>query len=137
MKRAANPRTRQLIERVRALEKRVAAAEARHALRKRQRRREQAALRDSEARMRAILDTAVEGIIAIDEGGIIESVNRAAERIFGYRSAELIGRNVSILMPSPFREKHDDYLANYLRTGRAKIIGIGREVLGRRKNGSV
>jgi PAS domain S-box-containing protein len=95
-----------------------------------------AAVRDREARLRAILETAVEGIITIDEHGIIESVNAAAERIFGYKASEIIGKNVSLLMPSPHRELHDSYIANYLRTGHAKIIGIGREVTGRRKKGS-
>jgi two-component system sensor kinase FixL len=95
------------------------------------------ALRDSEERLRAILETAVEGIITIDGRGIIESANRAAERIFGYKAAELIGKNVSILMPTPYREAHDGYLANYLQTGHAKIIGIGREVVGQRKDGTV
>lgn len=94
-------------------------------------------LRDSEERIRGILHTAVEGIITIDEHGIMESANPAAEKMFGYTEAELIGKNVSILMPSPYREEHDGYLANYLRTGRAKIIGIGREVVGQQKNGSV
>jgi len=88
-------------------------------------------------RLRAILETAVEGIITIDERGITESLNPAAERIFGYTAAELIGQNVSVLMPSPYHEKHDSYLANYRRTGHAQIIGIGREVVGRRKDGSV
>ncbi|MGA3267436.1 MAG: PAS domain S-box protein [Verrucomicrobiota bacterium] len=94
-------------------------------------------LRDREERLRAILETAVEGIITIDERGTIESFNPAAERIFGYRAREVIGKNVRLLMPSPDREAHDSYLANYLRTGRARIIGIGREVSGRRKDGTV
>jgi two-component system CheB/CheR fusion protein len=95
------------------------------------------ALDDSEERLRAILETAVEGIITIDERGIIESMNPAAVRIFGYSPAGLIGKNVNILMPSPYRDQHDRYIANYRRTGKAHIIGIGREVSGRRKDGTV
>jgi PAS domain S-box-containing protein len=94
------------------------------------------ALRESEERMRAILDTAVEGIITIDERGLIELMNPAAERIFGYEAAEVIGKNVNILMPAPYHHEHDGYLANFRATGRAKIIGIGREVTGRRKDGT-
>lgn len=101
------------------------------------RKQAEAALRESEQRMRAILETAVEGIVTIDERGTIESINPAACRTFGYEPQEIIGRNVSELMPAPDREKHDGYIANYLRTGHAKIIGIGREVVGRRKDGSV
>ena len=92
---------------------------------------------DTQERLRAILETAVEGIITIDERGIVESMNPAAEKIFGFAAAEVIGKNVSCLMPSPYREEHDSYMANYQRTGRAKIIGIGREVVGRRKDGSL
>lgn len=95
------------------------------------------ALHDSEERLRAILHTAVEGIITIDERGIVESMNPAAEKTFGWKAIEVIGKNVSMLMPSPYREQHDDYLANYVRTGHAKIIGIGREVVGQRKDGSL
>lgn len=104
-----------------------------------QKQRTQAAsdLADREARLRAILDTAVEGIITIDERGTIESLNAAAEKIFGYPARELTGKNVSVLMPSPHHEAHDSYLANYRRTGQAKIIGIGREVSGRRKDGTI
>jgi PAS domain S-box-containing protein len=95
------------------------------------------ALLDTEERLRAILQTAVEGIVTIDEQGIIESMNPAAEKTFGFKAEEVIGKNVSALMPSPYREEHDSYMANYLRTGRARIIGIGREVVGQRKDGSI
>jgi PAS domain S-box-containing protein len=90
---------------------------------------------DSDSRLRAIVNTTVDGILSIDDHGIIEWLNPAAERIFGYSSAELIGQNVNMLMPSPYREEHDQYLANYCNTGRRKVIGIGREVVGRRKDG--
>jgi two-component system, LuxR family, sensor kinase FixL len=93
--------------------------------------------RDTAERLRAILETAVEAIITIDERGIVEAMNPAAEKIFGYAAAEVVGRNVSMLMPSPDREQHDRYVRNYVRTGEAKIIGIGREVVGQRKDGTV
>ena len=93
--------------------------------------------REREQRLEAILETAPEGIIAIDERGIIESVNAAAERIFGYSAKEIIGRNISALMASPHREARPHYVENYLRTGRAKIIGSGREVAGQRKDGTI
>ncbi len=87
-------------------------------------------------RFAAIVETAVDGIISIDETGEIQSVNPAAERIFGFASAQLIGSDVSVLMPAPYRDEHAGYVSEYLRTGRAKVIGIGREVTGRRRDGS-
>jgi len=95
------------------------------------------ALKESEARIRAILETAVDSIITINERGIIESVNSAVEQLFGYSENEVIGKNVSVLMTSPYREEHDTYLANYLKTGKKKIIGIGREVVAQRKDGTI
>ncbi len=91
----------------------------------------------SEVRMQSILETATGAIITIGERGIVESFNHAAERIFGYASEEAIGRNISFLMPSPHKEKHDGYLSRYMETGEAHIIGIGRETVGRRKGGEV
>jgi PAS domain S-box-containing protein len=87
--------------------------------------------------VRGILDTAVDGIVTIDEKGTIETVNRATLRLFGYEAKELLGRNVKILMPAPHHDAHDGYIRRYLETGERKIIGIGREVEGRRKDGSL
>ncbi|MBI4006375.1 MAG: PAS domain S-box protein [Gammaproteobacteria bacterium] len=84
----------------------------------------------------AIINTAVDGIITINSGGIIQTFNHAAQDIFGYSAEEVIGHNVSTLMPSPYHEEHDQYIKNYLDTGQKKIIGIGREVTGLRKDGS-
>jgi two-component system CheB/CheR fusion protein len=94
-------------------------------------------LRDREELLQAILDTAMDAIITIGQGGIIQSVNRTTERMFGYTAAEMIGQNVTMLMASPYREAHDGYIARYLQTGEKHIIGIGRETEGRRKDGSV
>ena len=94
-------------------------------------------LRESEARVRAIVETAAEGIIVIGERGIIDRFNPAAERMFGYTEAEVVGKNISMLMPSPYREEHDGYLARYLQTGEKRIVGIGREVMGMRKDGAI
>ncbi len=92
---------------------------------------------ETEERLRTMVDTAVDAIVTIDDRGSITSINAATERMFGYPASELIGQNVKVLMPSPYRDEHDGYLARYLRMGEPHIIGIGREVHGRRKDGSV
>jgi len=96
---------------------------------------EQTALQEREAHLQSILDTVPDGMIVIDERGVVLSFSAAAERMFGYRSDEVCGRNVSMLMPAPHREHHDGYIRRYLATGARHIIGIGRVVAGRRKDG--
>ncbi|MDA1280961.1 MAG: PAS domain S-box protein, partial [Chloroflexi bacterium] len=88
------------------------------------------------SRYQSVVENTVEGIISIDERGTIESFNPAAERIFGYGAEEVLGHNVSVLMPEPYRGEHDDYVGRYLAGGEKKIIGIGREVTGLRKDGT-
>lgn len=92
---------------------------------------------DSGRRLKAVIDTVIDGVITIDQRGIIESVNPAAAQLFQYKASELLGRNVSILMPDPHRSRHDRYIKNYLETQNPRIIGIGREVEGQRKDGSL
>lgn len=89
-----------------------------------------------EAHLRSILDTVPDAMVVIDERGTIHSFSKSAERLFGHSEQDVVGRNVSMLMPSPYRENHDQYLARYLHTGEKRIIGIGRIVLGERKDGS-
>ncbi len=100
-------------------------------------RRSAAALAASEARLAAVIDTAVDGIVTIDRNGTILTVNRACEDMFGYRREKMIGQNVKMMMPKRYSDEHDGYLRNYQRTGQAKIIGIGRELEGMRSDGSV
>lgn len=94
------------------------------------------ALLDSKERANAVVDNIVDGIITIDEKGLLESFNPAAEKIFGYTAEEVIGKNLKILMPEPYHSEHDSYLQSFRETGEAKIIGYGREVIGKRKDGS-
>ena len=106
-----------------------------------QRLQAEAALRDAhqlevDARLTAVVDTAIDGIITISEQGIVETYNWAAAVLFGYTADEVIGKNIKMLMPERYAAEHDQYLANYRRTGQAKIIGSGREVTGQRKDGS-
>jgi PAS domain S-box-containing protein len=101
-----------------------------------ERKRAETELREAEERMRSVVNHVVDGIITIDEGGHIESFNPAAEKLFGYARDEVLHQNVKMLMPEPYHSEHDDYIGNYQRTGQPKIIGIGREVIGRRKDGT-
>ncbi|XDD47932.1 MHYT domain-containing protein [Leptospira sp. WS39.C2] len=93
-------------------------------------------LEKSESRLRAIIETAADAIVMINTQGIVQEFNVTAERMFGWSAKDIIGKNVKILMPSPFREEHDGYLSSYLNTGEAKIIGSGRETIALRKDGT-
>ncbi len=94
-------------------------------------------LRLSAKRLGAILGTTVDGIVTIDATGLILGFNSAAQKIFGYSEEEMVGKNVSVLMPTPYSEEHNDYIQNYLGSGEGRIIGVGREVVGRRKDGTI
>ncbi|HVT82091.1 MAG TPA: PAS domain S-box protein, partial [Phycisphaerae bacterium] len=91
----------------------------------------------SEAQVRAILEVAVDAIITIDRRGHIGVFNKAAQEMFGYRPEEVVGKNIAMLMPQPYRSEHDGYMHNYMKTGRKKIIGIGREVAALKKDGTI
>lgn len=95
------------------------------------------ALKEREGKINAILQSTVDGIISIAENNIIENFNPAAEKIFGYAAAEVVGKNVNILMPEPDHSCHDQYIANYLKTGIKKLIGVCKETMGRRKDGTL
>ncbi len=97
----------------------------------------QASVPIPDSRLRAVINTAIEGIITIDIAGVIHSFNPAAEKIFSYSANEVIGNNVSMLMPEPYQHEHDSYIQNYISSGNAKIIGIGRELEAKRKDGTV
>ena len=94
-------------------------------------------INDVASRLQAIIETAVDGIIAISDRGVIESVNPATCKIFDYTEGEMLGQNVSMLMPQPHKHNHDGYIHNYTTSGERKIIGIGREVPGRKKDGTI
>ena len=98
--------------------------------------RAQAALGAREAQLRSILNSIPDAMVVIDDSGIIQSFSATAERLFGYRAEEVAGKNVSLLMPSPYREQHDQYLSRYLVTGEKRIIGSSRVVIGLRRDGS-
>src|SRR5690606_25130602 len=87
--------------------------------------------------LKAIIETSNEGIITIDDSGIIETINPAALKLFNYNSEDQVGKNISYLMPEPYRSRHDGYIEKYLLTGKKNIIGIGREVVGQKKDGTV
>jgi PAS domain S-box-containing protein len=115
-------------------ERRQADDELRHSIALR--RQAEDALRERQEALLAILDAATDAVISIDDAGTIRELNAATARLFGYPADELLGRNVSDLMPPPYREEHDGYIARYLRTGEKRIIGAGREVVARRKDGT-
>ncbi len=92
-------------------------------------------LRETRDRLQAVIDTAPDAIVVIDDQGRIESFNRGAEKLFGYTSNDVVGKNVSILMPAPHDKLHNDYLARYLATGQKRIIGRGREVIAKKNDG--
>ena len=91
---------------------------------------------DRDVLFRTVIETAVDGIVVIDARGRMMLYNRAAEQLFGYSAEEVLGRNVSMLMPEPYRDEHDAYVGRYLETGEARVIGIGRQVTALRKDGS-
>lgn len=102
-----------------------------------ERRRAESALRDSEARLRAVIDGVTDAIVTVDESGVIQSINRATATMFGYGADELVGRSVSALMPEPLRLRAENFVQTYVRTGRTKLVGSAREVEAQRKDGTL
>lgn len=102
-----------------------------------ERKRAVEALISRDDHLRGVMDTVIDGIVTINTLGIVQSFNKSAERIFGYMAHEVIGKNINILMPEPYHGAHDGYLSKYAKTGKKTIIGSGREVIGKRKNGEV
>lgn len=98
--------------------------------------RAEGAVREKETRLRAVMDSVLDAIITVTEDGIIESVNPATLKLFGYTEEELVGHKVNMLMPEPYRSEHDTYIRNYIVTGNPRVIGKGREAVGRRKDGT-
>lgn len=94
-------------------------------------------LQDIASRLQAVIDTAIDGIITINDKGIIETLNKAAAKQFGYRQEEVVGHNIKLLMPEPYHSEHDMYVSNYVKTKKKKIIGTGREVIGKTKSGEL
>ena len=92
---------------------------------------------DLSLQLKAVFDTAIDGIITIDSQGIVEMVNTSAADLFNYNPDEIIGKNIKMLMPQPYKDAHDEYIDHYNKTKEARIIGIGREVKGRKKNGDI
>lgn len=101
-----------------------------------ERRAAELAVRESELRLRTVMDSVLEGIITIDANGTVRSINSAAQKMFGYAEPEIVGQNVRVLMPEPHASRHDTYVGSYLKTGEKRIIGVGRQVEGRRRDGS-
>lgn len=97
----------------------------------------QVALKASELRTKLVMDNVVDGIITINDRGVISSVNPAVAHLFGYDHAELVGRNITMLMPEPYQKEHDEKIVNYVKTGKSAILGVGREIVGQRKDGTI
>ena len=98
------------------------------------RKKEEEIVLENELKLKTILENILDAVLIINRRGIIQLANKSTETIFGYTASELIGKNINMLMPNPYKDEHDSYLLNYLETGKKKIIGIGREIVGIRKN---